>query len=108
MLIQEQWCELKEVENELGEIDFHRYVIGDSDLYEPYTDNIGDLFLSLQREYGRCVSKVYIGDGDPIGWVFQKRTKYTDCDKTYLAETWVTLHTDKPTVKTTHHYHFLE
>ncbi len=110
MLIQEQWIEVKQVENNLGEIDFHSYIIGDSGLYEPYTNNIGDLFLSLQREYGRCTSKVYIDTSEgvkAIGWTFQKRQKYTDCNKTYLQETWITLHEEKPTVKTAHHYHFL-
>jgi hypothetical protein len=110
MYIQEQWTEVKTIENSLGEIDFRSYMIGESDIYEPYTDNIGDLFLSLQREYGRCQSKVYIDTSEgvkAIGWVFQKRQKYQDCNDTYLSETWVTLHEEKPTLKTTYRYRFL-
>lgn len=85
--------------------------IGWSGLYEPYTDNIGELYRTYQKEYGRCVSKVYVdppGGGQPIavGWVFQGRDKYQD-DPTdsYLREVWITLHEERPTVTTEHHYH---
>ena len=110
MYIQEQYTEVKTIENELGEIDYHSYMLGDSGFYEPYTDNIGDLFLSMQREYGRCTSKVYIDTDDgvkAIGWTFQKKQKYTDCNKYYLQETWVTLHKEKPTVTTSYDYQYL-
>ena len=68
---------------------------GDSGYYETYTDDLGELFKSLQREYGRCVSKVYNDnclDGTvwSNGWVFEKRRKYDDCNEYYLAETWIT------------------
>ena len=70
------------------------YRYGDSEWYEPYTDNKGDLFRNLQREYGRCISKLYRdncldGSIDVIGWVFEKRMKYTDCNETFLSHTWV-------------------
>jgi len=42
-----------------------------------------------------------------VGWVFQKRVKFSDCNETFLQETWVTLHKSKPTVKTTHHYLYI-
>ena len=68
---------------------------GDSGEYEPFTDDLGRLFRSCQREYGRCVGKVYAeqedGPGIPIGWVFEKRRQFTDCAETYMAETWVTI-----------------
>jgi hypothetical protein len=32
------------------------------------------LFRRLSREFGRCASKVYVGEGNPIGWVFEKKT----------------------------------
>jgi hypothetical protein len=32
----------------------------------------------------------------PIGWVFEKRAKYTDCDEMYMQETWVTVHAHAP------------
>ena len=100
MLIQETWKNATE-----------NYISGDSGLYEPFTDDSGKLYRSLQREYGKCVSKVYIDDENgkskPIGWVFQKRQKYDDCNKTYLLETWVTLHEEEPTKTTEYHYHYL-
>jgi len=66
------------------------YQLGDEDIYEPYTDNIGDLFRSFQKEYGRCISKCYIDpDAKQIGWVFQKKVQYTDCDEYYIHEVWI-------------------
>lgn len=69
-----------------------------------FTDNVGELFRCLQREYGRCVGKVYVGKGTPVGWVFQKKTEYTDCPETYLQEVWVTLHEKLPERKVKYHY----
>ena len=69
------------------------YSYGKSDWYEPFTDDLGELFKSLQREYGRCISKVYNDNIDgtsyPIGWVFEKRANYDDTNETYLQNTWV-------------------
>jgi hypothetical protein len=73
------------------------HYLGNSDWYKPYTDHLGDLFGSLKRSFGRCIGKVYVDRAvafrNPIavavGWVFQKRVKYTDCDETYLQEIWV-------------------
>jgi len=69
------------------------YQVGDSGWYEPYTDDLGRLFKAMQKEYGGCVSKIYLDAPDgtcfPVGWVFQKRVKYSDCNETYLQETWV-------------------
>ena len=64
-------------------------LIGDSGFYEPFTSNLGELFRSLQKEYGRCTGYVYIGDDKPIGWVFEKKVKYTDVNEFYINETWV-------------------
>jgi len=84
------------------------YQCGDSGLYEPFTDNIGKLFRALQKEFGKCVSSMYIGknntDSQKIGWVFEKKMKYTDTKETYIQETWVELHEQKPDVKITNHY----
>jgi len=91
------------------------YSFGGSEMHETYfeDDESGKLFRECQKEYGRCVSKVYVSDtselldGEPkqIGWVFQKRVKYEDCDKTYLQEVWVTVYSEPDTVVRTHHYH---
>ena len=83
------------VEKDSGEEGWDKvaYLNGESGWYEPFTDDLGRLFKSLRREYGRCVSRVYQdtpdGTADPIGWVFQKRAKYTDSPETYLQEVWV-------------------
>lgn len=89
------------------------YICGNTDPYEPFTDNIGRLFLSLQKEYGKCVSRMYVDpDGKPIGWIFQKKMHYEDArtnraDDYYIQEVWVTLLDQKDTVTRTPHYHYL-
>ncbi len=89
-----------------------RYRLGDSELYQAFTADIGKLFRSLQKEHGRCTSAVYHDrEGQPpirIGWYFQKLRKYTNCDKTYLHGVWITLHNAPPTKTITYHYHSLE
>ena len=75
------------------------YNCGDSDWYEPFTEDRGELFRACQREHGRCISNVYVDvpvafyppKTKKVGWVFQKRAKYTDCENTYLQETWIEL-----------------
>lgn len=86
------------------------YSNGDSGQYEPYTDDIGRLFRDYQREYGRCTSKVYIDTPTgpkAIGWVFEKRVKYDDCNEYFMQEVWVTLYNKPDTVTRKRHYHFL-
>jgi hypothetical protein len=75
------------------------YQFGESEPYEPYTDNAGEFFREMQKEYGRCVSSVYVDspDGPPIkvGWVFEKTMQYEDArskNDTYIREVWVTLY----------------
>jgi hypothetical protein len=84
------------------------YRFGDSDVYETFTSDRGELYRSLVREFGRCTGKVYIDRENQtpqaIGWVFVKRMQYDDCNETYLREVWVTVHERKPEVKTTHFY----
>ena len=100
---------LEEYVQELN--DGRRYGNGDSGMFKPFTKDRGKLFRAMQREHGRCVGHVYVdgdnGDALKVGWVFQKRVKFDDCNETYLQETWVTLHESKPTVKTTHHYQYI-
>lgn len=109
LYIRETYCEVKklpDIENE--SYDNEKSVIyGESSLYEPFTTDIKKLFKSLSREYGKCISSLYNeinGKVVKIGWVFRKLAKYSDSNDTYLQETWVELHTDKPTVKTNYHY----
>lgn len=78
-----------------------------TDVYETCCEDKGELFKSLVKAHGRCVSKIYLDtEGKPkeIGWVFLKKEKYEDSPKTYLQETWVTLYS-KPPTKTTEYYY---
>lgn len=79
---------------------------GDSEVYETAFDKPGDLYRASMRHHGRCISKVYVDDGVQVGWVFVKRMRYEDDPGTFLAETWVTVHTAPPT--TTVEYHYLK
>ena len=69
---------------------------GDSEVYETFTDSVGELFKHLQQEFGRCVSSMYIDKKDgttkKIGWVFEKKNHYTNSDEKYMQETWIELH----------------
>ncbi len=78
--------------------------IGESEVYETNFEHRGELYRSLQSEYGRCAGKVYVGEGTPIGWVFEGRDRYEDTDETYLRHVWVTLHSEPDTVTRTPHY----
>ena len=73
---------------------------GESGDYETFTDDTGMLFKSLQKTYGKCISKMYVDrkDGSVIqtGWVFSKKQKYDDCNEYYIAETWVTVYKSQP------------
>jgi hypothetical protein len=96
--------------------DTEGYRFGDSDWFEPWTEDRGKLFRSLQQEYGGCVSMMYrdvrrgreftaFGVVVPArwkvittGWVFRKRMRYEDArpywpkDKAeYVREVWVTV-----------------
>ena len=93
-------------ENWLDATSHHR--LGDSGIYETFTDSPGVLYRALLKEYGRCIGSVHVdrpgGKVSNIGWVFLKRKKYDDCDETFLAETWVTLHKKQPTRTVEYHY----
>ena len=95
LFISESWNEVRKE----GE-DVKLIGIGESEVYETFTSDKGELYKSLVKEWGRCVSKQYIDtkDGKTIhtGWIFQKRQKYNDSNETYLAETWVTVHEKLP------------
>lgn len=75
-------------------------IYGESPVVETFTADTAELFRSLQREHGRCVSKMYMdtkdGETRQTGWVFQKRDNYQDSDQEYIRETWVSVFTDEP------------
>lgn len=81
------------------------YQFGDANWFEAWTDDLGKLFKSLQKEYGRCVSKMYRDrEGKPplqVGWVFQKTMEYEDNFRrgkrdTYTREVWVEVSSVEP------------
>lgn len=74
---------------------------------QPVSDTVlegmtpGQMFRWLQREYGRCISRVYIDEGTPVGWCFQRAMPYGDNPReSYIQEVWVSLmapdHTYQP------------
>lgn len=94
---------------ETYENDTEGHVVGESDVYEAWTGDVGKLYRTMAREYGRCTGKVYVDqkDGPPIavGWTFVKRDKYEDSTETYLRRVWVTLHDAAETRTVEYHYH---
>jgi hypothetical protein len=88
---------------------------GNSEVYESWTDDPGQLFRACMNEFGRCVSSVMQDRKTPdggwevirIGWVFQKREEYADHHTgkaaTYLREVWVTLFDEGDDGKYHHH-----
>jgi hypothetical protein len=51
--IQETWIDQK-----------NKSIIGETDIYETFTDSKGKLFKALQNEYGRCISKIFVDESD--------------------------------------------
>jgi hypothetical protein len=79
---------------------------------EAFTNDVGRLFNSLQKEYCRCRGKVYIdvpdGKAEAVGWVFEKEMGYEDKpSEKYIREVWVTLYDEPDTVQVTKHYHYI-
>ena len=66
-------------------------------------DTLGKVFRYLQKEYGRCTSKMFVdlddGSSKQVGWVFQKVTRYQDSKNTYEQTVWCEVLKQKPIVK---------
>ena len=76
------------------------HLIDQTDWYEPYTDSRKRLFRECQREYGRCVSAVYVETPTglkAVGWYFERKEQYEDTGRFgrpaehYVRGVWVTL-----------------
>ncbi len=82
---QEQWINATE-----------GYSFGDSGVYETFTDSIENCLevVNMNTE-GVCSMTWRLKTKNPerIGWIFEKKRKYTDTNEEYLCETWVSLHT---------------
>lgn len=75
---------------------------GESQVYETRYDTVKELFDACQKEYGRCVSRIYYGS--PIGWAFRKTSHYEDTGEPFVQETLVELHEATPTRTVQYHY----
>lgn len=77
------------------------YIYGESDFYETFTGNLGQLFRSLQREYGKA-GKMYRDFQDgvtrQVGWVFTGKALYEDTKEPYTREVWVEVATEVETI----------
>jgi len=83
LLIQESWT--NETEGCL---------MGESNEYESFTDNVKELFQKMQGLYGRCISACYIDlNGKPkkIGWVFEMKVNYENTNESYIHHTWISI-----------------
>jgi hypothetical protein len=75
------------------------HIYGESAIEETNTDNLGVLFRALQKEWGRCESKVYVDTPEGtkhIGWTFARMSRYEGGrlkgkDAWYCREVWVTV-----------------
>lgn len=76
-------------------------IFGEGPWIETGWERTGDLFRALSSEYGRCVSKMYVGDGLQVGWVFEKRMQYEDDTEWYLRHVWVQVSLNPPETTTT-------
>jgi hypothetical protein len=120
--IREEWVEVRRapVDADGAETEDERRIgLGESGVYETAYDTPGELYRALQgrsrrsweESMGRCTGKVYVdmdGKARHVGWVFLRRRTYEDSPKTYLQETWVTVHDAPDTVTRTPHYASLE
>ena len=91
------WCAetYVHVEN-MGKDNEKRTGLGGGEPYETFTDNVGTLYRACMKEHGRPISKLYVGDGKQVGWVFLKRNPpEPEGDGKGVIETWITVW-DKP------------
>ena len=85
-------------------------MIGSEVCADLFTSDPGELFRASQREYGRCVSSVYVDTEEGtkrVGWVFQGIDRYEDTGEPYLREVWVTLLERPDTVMRERHPFYL-
>src|SRR3990167_747325 len=100
LLVEEEWVDATE-----------HYRGRPGGVYESSFETPGEAFREFSKLYGRCQSSVYVDEGGKtkrIGWVFQKQAKYEDTGKPFILETWVMLHTARPTKTVTEHFLELE
>jgi len=80
----------------------YRYT--DNGVFESRFKTKSEVYKYAIKEYGRCIGKVYVGEGQHVGWIFQKLVRYEDSKEEYLQEVWVTLHKDMPRRRIEYNY----
>ena len=80
------------------------YRINDGEVFESRFETKSEVYQYCLKEFGKCVGKVYVGEGQHIGWIFQKLVKYEDSKEKYLQEVWVSLHKGLPTTTISYDY----
>ena len=79
----------------------HQYC---SEIIECQGETTGEAFREFRKEYGRCISGVFIdrkdGSSVRVGWSFKKIANYENSKDKYLMETWITLLKDRPRLVT--------
>ena len=80
------------------------YRVGSSEVFESRFETKSEVYQYCLKEFGKCVGKVYVGEGQHIGWIFQKLVKYEDSKEKYLQEVWVSLHKGLPTTTISYDY----
>jgi len=104
LLIQEEVLQVSDLPENCK---YSRILTFDSGVYETIFTTRMQVYKYGLKTYGRCISKVYVdidSKSKSIGYVFQKMVKYEDCNKTYLQETWITIHKSLPVKSITYNY----
>lgn len=96
LLVQEESYEVMEG-NKLAQI-------YDSGVFLSIFKSQSDVYRYGLKHFGKCIGRVYVGDGHPVGYAFEKRVKYVDSDNTYLQQTILTIHESQPVRRIEYHY----
>jgi hypothetical protein len=70
-------------------------------LAEDGQPDFGDIYRWAQREYGRCMSSVYVDTDagvERVGWFFLARERYEDTGGVYRRGAWVSVVETTPAV----------
>lgn len=72
--------------------DAKRYRTPEGGVYETYCATTGDLYRACVKTHGRCIGKMYVGEGVQAGWIFLKRNP----EGKGCIETWVEVYVSPP------------
>ena len=79
--------------HEVVENDGKSYLLGEPEIYEPYTQDISELYHSFADEHGLCQGIVNRdlpnGEVVPVGYIFWRKRHPTSLDDTYDHYVWI-------------------